>query len=77
MYLLLKERARAFRKDPRVQEALQASGVLDLATPALTDPETWRDVRDKSRPDHLADRGYGYVRLNQLAIEHLMGVTQP
>jgi xylose isomerase len=77
MYLLLKERAQAFRKDPRVQEALQASGVLDLATPALTDQETWRDVRDQSRPDHLADRGYGYVRLNQLAIEHLMGVTRP
>jgi xylose isomerase len=74
MYLLLKERAQAFRKDPRVQEALQASGVLDLATPALTDQETWRDLRDQSRPDHLADRGYGYVRLNQLAIEHLMGV---
>src|SRR4051794_34635984 len=39
-YLLLKERAAAFRADPEVQEAMAAAGVPDLATPTLADGET-------------------------------------
>ncbi len=34
-YLLLKERAAAFRADPEVREALAASRVADLRTPTL------------------------------------------
>ncbi|WP_007027577.1 xylose isomerase, partial [Saccharomonospora iraqiensis] len=39
-YLLLRERARAFRADPRVREALEASRVPELARPTLADGET-------------------------------------
>ena len=47
-YLLLKERAAAFRADPEVQEALAAARVAELATPTLADGETLR--RPARRP---------------------------
>jgi xylose isomerase len=78
-YLLLKERAAAFRADPEVAEALVVSGVAELAKPTLNPGETVADLKaDRSAfEDYDAvkagERGYGYVRLNQLALEHLMG----
>jgi len=78
-YLLLRERARAFRADPEVAEALAFSGVADLSTPTLADGESYRDLlADRSAfedfdVDRIGSRGYGFVRLNQLAIDHLMG----
>ncbi|AEV82153.1 xylose isomerase [Actinoplanes sp. SE50] len=79
MYLLLKERAKAFRADPEVQEALAASKVAELAAPTLNPGETYADLlADHSAfedfdADAAGARGYGFVRLNQLAIEHLLG----
>jgi len=70
-YLLLKERAAAFRADPEVAEALASSGVTDLATPTLAPGESAGDL-PTDRPD-VAGRGFGFVRLNQLAVEHLLG----
>jgi xylose isomerase len=78
MYLLLKERAEAYRADPEVQEALEASGVASLAEPTLSPGETLEDLRNDrtSYEDYDADaagrHGYGFVRLNQLAIDHLL-----
>ncbi len=78
-YLLFKERAAAFRADPEVQEALAAAGVADLSVPTLADGETYADLlADRSAfeefdVDAAAERGYGFVRLNQLAIDHLLG----
>ena len=78
-YLLLKERALAFRADPEVQEALEASGVFELAQPTLNEGETLADfLADRSAfedadVDAIASRGYGFVRLNQLALEHALG----
>jgi len=74
-YLLLKERAAAFRSDPEVQEALRASGADGLAQPTLAAGETYRDLPnpDEVDVDALADRGYGYVTVDQLALEHLLG----
>lgn len=78
-YLLLKERALAFRADPEVAAALDAAQVSALATPTLANDETWRDLlADRSAfEDYDADvagtRGVGAVRLEQLAIEHLLG----
>jgi len=43
-YLLLKERAAAFRADPAVQEALSASQVGELATPTLKQAESYLDL---------------------------------
>lgn len=79
MYQLLKERATAFRADPDVHEALATSLVGELAVPTLATGETLTDLlADRSTfedfdPDQTAERSYGFVRLNQLAIEHLLG----
>jgi xylose isomerase len=78
MYLSLKERAAAFRADPQVREALAASRVPDLAEPTLAAGETYQDLlSDRSAfeefdPDAVAEQGYGFVKLNQLAIDHLL-----
>ncbi|MEU4676943.1 xylose isomerase [Micromonospora sp. NPDC023737] len=78
-YLLLKERAAAFRADPEVAEALAVSKVGELATPTLGDGESYAELlTDRSAfeefdVDAAAARGFGFVRLNQLAVEHLLG----
>jgi len=79
-YLLLKERAAAFRADPEVQEALQAAKVAELAVPTLGEGETVADlVADRSAWEdfdanaYLGGKGFGFVRLQQLATEHLLG----
>jgi len=78
-YLLLRERARAFRADPEVAEALAASRVAELSTPTLGAGESYDDLlADRSAfedfdADAAGARGGGYVRLNQLAVEHLLG----
>ena len=79
MYLLLKERALAFRADPEVQEALTTSGVFELGEPTLNAGETTADLLadasafDTFDADKAAERSFAFVRLNQLAIEHLLG----
>jgi xylose isomerase len=74
-YLILRDKARAFRADPEVQEALRAARIPELAEPTLTPGETWRDVRDvQVDTEALGRRGMGYERLDQLALEHLYGV---
>jgi xylose isomerase len=78
-YLLLRERARAFRADPEVAAAVAASGVDSLATPTLGPGETYAELlADRSAyedfdPDVAGARGYGITRLNQLAVEHVLG----
>jgi xylose isomerase len=75
-YLMLAEKAAAFRADPRVQEAMAYSGVLDLAQPTLAEGESIADLLatdDDFDPEQAAERDYGFVRLHQLAVEHLVG----
>ena len=78
-YLLLKERAAAFRADPEVQAALQAARVPELAVPTLADGESYADLlADRSAyeafdVDAAATQGYSFVQLDQLAVEHLLG----
>ncbi len=74
MYLILKERARAFRADPEVQEALAASRVGELATPTLAPGETHESLAaDDFDLEAAGARGYHFERLDQLATEHIMG----
>ncbi len=75
-YLLLKERALAFRADPRVHTALEFSGLNSLQQPTLAPGESYRDIPgvDGFDVEELGKRGYGYVQLSQLALEHLLGV---
>lgn len=79
-YLLLKERAQSFRADPEVQEALVAAKVAELAQPTLNDGETLDDLladrsayEDFDPSPYFDGRGFGFVRLQQLALEHLLG----
>ncbi|GGK81116.1 xylose isomerase [Planomonospora parontospora subsp. parontospora] len=74
-YLILKEKSAAFRADPEVQEALAASRVGELSQPTLAPGETLDDLaRDDFDLDAAAERGFHFTRLNQLALEHLLGV---
>ncbi|SNT40984.1 xylose isomerase [Streptosporangium subroseum] len=74
-YLILKEKVKAFRADPEVVEALAASKVAELAEPTLAPGETLADLnRDEFDLDKVAERGFHFTRLNQLAVEHLLGV---
>ena len=73
-YLMLKERAASFRADPRVQAALEVSGLNELGVSTLAAGETWKDLaNDSIDVEEAGKRGYGYEVLDQLAMEHLMG----
>ena len=74
-YLILKERAAAFRADPAVVEAMAAAGVPDLATPTLAAGESIEDLRAEAfDPVAAGERALHFERLDQLAIDHLLGV---
>lgn len=80
MYLLLRRRAAAFRADPAVQEAMAAAKVAELRTPTLNDGESYADLiadrtayEDFDTGAYFGGKGCGFVTLNQLAIEHLLG----
>jgi xylose isomerase len=75
-YLILKDRALAFRKDPRVIAAMKNSHVDQLLVPTLATGETWRDLAaDTFDVEAAGERAYHYEVLDQLAMEHLMGVS--
>ncbi|MCX5400500.1 xylose isomerase [Streptomyces sp. NBC_00102] len=77
-YLILKERAAAFRNDPAVKEALTASRLDELATPTaadglkglLADTSAYEDFD----VDAAAQRSMAFEALDQLALDHLLGV---
>jgi xylose isomerase len=74
-YLMLKERALAFRNDPRVKAAMVESRIDQLEVPTLSSGESWKDIElDSIDVEAAGARGYGYEKIDQLAIEHLMGV---
>ncbi len=74
-YLILREKALAFRADPEVQEALEAAHLPELAVPTLGEGETWSDVQSAADPDieGLGASARGLEHLDQLALEHLYG----
>jgi xylose isomerase len=80
MYLLLKERAKAFRADPEVAEALAAAKVDEINRPTLNDGEGYAELladrgsyEDFDASPYYNGRGFGFVRLQQLTLEHLLG----
>ncbi len=80
MYLLLKERAKAFRADPEVQEALAVAKVDELSVPTLNPGESYDDLladrsayEDFDADAYFGGKSFGFVRLQQLATEHLLG----
>ncbi|WP_217549860.1 xylose isomerase [Streptomyces sp. GbtcB6] len=76
-YLILKERATAFRADPEVQEALRASRLDQLALPTAADGLQSlladRTAFEEFDADATAARGMAFERLDQLAMDHLLG----
>jgi xylose isomerase len=79
-YLLLKERAASFRADPEVKEALAASRVNEIKETTLAPGESYADLladrtayEDFNSDAYFGGKGFGFVRLNQLALEHLLG----
>ena len=78
-YLLLKERALAFRADPEVQAALAAARVAELAIPTLGDGESYTNLLEDRTAfedfdvEAAGKRGYHFTQLDQLAVEHVLG----
>jgi xylose isomerase len=73
-YLILRERAAAFRADPEVQAALKAARVDQLAVPTMDAGETVASLRaDVFDADVAGKRSMSYGRLDQLGIEHMLG----
>ena len=81
-YLLLKERAASFRADPEVQNALAAAKVYELEQPTLSQGETVESLKadrsaweDFNTDAYFNGKGFGFIRLQQLATEHLLGAS--
>ena len=78
MYIQLADKARAFRADPEVREALERSGVYGLSEPTLAEGESLDDfLADRSAyedfdTDAAAARDYHYVDLYEKAVQHLI-----
>ena len=73
-YLALKERATAYRNDPRVIAAQKDSNIPGLIENTMAAGESWKDLaKDSFDVEAAGVRGYQYEALNQLALEHLMG----
>jgi xylose isomerase len=73
-YLALKDRATAYRNDPRVIAAQKDSNIPGLTENTMGAGESWKDLaKDSFDVEAAGARGYQYESLNQLALEHLMG----
>ncbi|NEA15853.1 xylose isomerase, partial [Streptomyces halstedii] len=77
-YLILKERAAAFRADPAVQDALTASRLDELARPTADDGLKAlladRTAYEDFDADTAAQRSMAFETLDQLAMDHLLNV---
>jgi xylose isomerase len=80
LYLMLRDRARAFRADPEVQAALEAGRVGELSQPTLNDGETYAQLLSDSSAfeeynlEPARTQGYGFAHIQRLALQHLLGV---
>ena len=78
-YLILRERAAAFRADPAVQAALRAARLDQLALTTLAEGEKLADLlADRAAYEDFdveaaAARGMAFEQLDQLAMDHLLG----
>lgn len=74
-YLVLRDKVTAFRADPEVVEAMAAAEVGALGEPTMSPGETLEDLRaEEVDVEALGQRSVGIERLDQLAMEHLLGV---
>lgn len=79
MYNLLKERAEKFENDPEVKSLRVRAKYDQVAVATLSQGETAQTLLNQPssvniNPDDYFDgKGPGFVQLNQIALEHLMG----
>ena len=74
-YTILRDKSRAFRADPEVQQALAAARVDQLSVASMSPGESVDELRAEAfDPDEAAARGMGFEHLDQLALEYLYGV---
>lgn len=76
MYLMLAEKAKAFRADPLTQELMESASILEIAEPTLAEGESLTDfvaAADEIDPAAVAEREYHFVELHQNALRHLIG----
>lgn len=78
-YLLLRERVMAFRADSEVKQAMAESRVAEIQTPTLTSQDSPESLKQEFKTgsemanQYFDAKGFGFVHLNQLAVQHLMG----
>ena len=74
-YLILRDKVQAFRSDPEVRAALEAAEVDALDTATVSEGESLADLRAASYDvEALGERSINMEVLDQLALEHLLGV---
>ena len=79
-YLILQAKAKAWHADPEVADAMAAAGVPDLSRPTLAPGETLtgllsdRSAFEDFDAEAAGKRATNIERLDQLALEHILGV---
>jgi xylose isomerase len=77
-YLALAAKAREFDQDPRVAKAMAYSGVAELAEPTVGPytTEAAAGLMDEHFDvEALAQRGFGNEALDQLVVDHILGIA--
>ena len=77
-YLALAAKAREFDQDPRVAEAMAYSSVAELAESTVgpyTSAAAAELMAENLDYDVLAQRGYGNEALDQLVVDHILGIA--
>ncbi|AQP50848.1 xylose isomerase [Tessaracoccus flavescens] len=75
-YLMLADKARAFRADPEVDKLMKENAVDQLAIPTIAEGESLEDFRsnvEEFDADAAGAREYRFVELYQAALRHLIG----
>jgi xylose isomerase len=77
-YLALAAKAREFDQDPRVAKAMSYTGVAALAEPTVGpySSAAAAGLKDESFDvEALAQRGFGIEALDQLVVDHILGIA--
>jgi xylose isomerase len=77
-YLALAEKAREFDQDPRVAAAMSYTGVPQLAEPTVGPYSATAAaglMGESFDVEALAQRGFGIEKLDQLVVDHILGIA--
>lgn len=77
-YLALAAKAREFDQDPRVAKAMSYTGVDELAEPTVgpySSAAAAGLMGESFDVDALAQRGFGIEALDQLVVDHILGIA--